>query len=438
MPENTPARVGLDISAQSKAFEAELRQFDGALLELAMRDRDALLPVFVSVATVAAEALGVGRVSLWQYDRDRSEMVCSAAWHNGALVDEPMVLTRAVHPAYWHALHAARSLAVPDAARDPALAEIREEYVVRLGIGAMLDSSVCIEAEAFGIVCAETLDGPRNWTALEKQFVASIADRLGLAILLDAQRRLERQLLLARKMEAVGVMASGIAHDFNNMLSVVLASNGAARQLVAEGSDPREEFDAIDDAVRRANALTRKLIYLSRNQPVSRDEIDLDDAVQAFGETARRLMSTGVRIELRRSDAPLLIMAERTFVDQVLLNLCTNAALAMPDGGVLTFATGRLTLDRPRHAHGMLVPAGRYAHLRARDTGVGIAADVLPHVFDPFFSTRGDAGGAGLGLSVVYGGMRQHGGFVAAESVPGEGTVFHLLFPLAPDRATSA
>ena len=403
-----------------------------------MHNRDALLQVFASVATVTAEALDVGRVSLWQYDRDRLEMLCAAAWHDGALLDEPMVLSRAAHPAYWVALHAARSLAVSDAMRNAALTEIREDYLVPRGIGAMLDSSVRIEAESFGIVCAESLDGPRIWTALEEQFVASIADRLGLAMLVDAQRRLERQLLIAHKMEAVGVMASGIAHDFNNMLGVVLASTRIARDLVSEGSDPCQELDAIDDAVARANALTRKLVYLSQNESVARDEIDLDDAVQAFRDTARRLVSTAVRIELILSNAPLRILAERTFVDQVLLNLCTNAAHAMPDGGVLTFATGRLTLDRARFAHGMLVPAGRYAHLRAMDTGVGIAADVLPHVFDPFFSTCGDAGGVGLGLSVVYGGMRQHGGFVAVESVPGQGAVFHLLFPLAPERAPSA
>jgi nitrogen-specific signal transduction histidine kinase len=412
------------------ALDSEARRFHDTLLDLSLLNRDELLTVFATIAEAGANALAVERVSLWHYDKERSVMVCPAAWVRGALVDEPLVISRTTHPRYWTALHADRTLAVADAVNDDAMSEIQVDYVQRHGIGAMLDSGVRIERATFGIVCMEHLNGSREWTAIEEQFVASLADRMGLAILVDAQRRLEAQLWQAQKMEALGLMAGGIAHDFNNVLGIVLTSAGAARAMYDRGGDPTEDLTAIESAVQRAAALTRKLLYISRNDTIGREVFDLNDAIRELADIAPRMLPPSVRLQLLPATIPLLIDAERTFVDQALLNLSLNAMQAMPDGGSLTIAARQLDVDGSRRTHGVMLPAGKYAHLRVLDTGSGIAPSAVDRVFDPFYTTKGKSG-TGLGLSVVYGGMRQHGGQVSVESVVGRGTVFHLFFRIA-------
>ncbi|MCC7052006.1 MAG: GAF domain-containing protein [Gemmatimonadaceae bacterium] len=420
----------LTAAARLRAFEADARRFDGVLLELASLDRDDLVTVFASIAEAGALALGVERLSLWQYDRERSAMVCPVAWVRGAIEEEPAIISRERHPAYWSALHAARTLPVNSARTHPALQEM-QDYVEAYGIGALLDSGIRVQKGTFGIVCVEHLGGPREWTALEEQFVASLADRLALAILLDTQRQLEMQLLQARKMEALAAMAGGVAHDFNNVLNVVLTSAGSAKAALAAGTDPAEDLDAIENAVLRAVHLTRTLTFLSRNETVGPALFDLNDAVREFAEHAPQLVPSTVRLHLLPAPQPLPLRGDRTFVDRALVTLCTHAVHAMrADGGSLTVAARSLRLDGTQRLHGISIAGGDWAHLRVLDTGEGIAADAVSRVFDPFFAARG-SGTRGLGLSVVYGGVRQHGGHVAVESVVGRGTVFHLFFPLA-------
>ncbi len=434
MPE-TPATFGLAPSFEAaeaeraRAFESEARRFQNVLSELSVLNREDLRSVFAVIAQAGSQALSVDRVSLWRYDRSRSVMVCPAAWHNGALVDEELVVSRDANPIYWQALHAGRTLPIADAVNDPALSEMQEGYVARYGIGAMLDSGIRVERGTFGIVCMEHIGGPRHWTVLEEQFVASLADRVGLAILFDEQRRLELQLQQASKMEALGLMAGGVAHDFNNVLNIVLASTDAAQSAILKGSDATADLESIEHAVLRAAALTRKLLYISKNDQLGREKLDLNDAIRTFTDSTKRVLPENVHLMFLPAAQPLPLDAERTFIDQALMNLVTNAIYAMPTGGSLTIATRVTTINDTGLTHGITIREGTYAHLRVLDTGAGIPSDVLPQVFEPFFTTKGRAG-TGLGLAVVYGGIRAHGGYVSVESVVGRGTVFHLFFPL--------
>lgn len=430
MTHDTSEGTSHDIDGQSPEARQESNRFRDVLLDLSVLNRDELISVFGTIAEAGAVALGVERVTLWQYDRQRSIILCPAAWERGTIVDESLVVSRTTHPRFWAALHSGRTLPIHDVVADPSLAEVQRSYIGRHGIGAMLLSGIRIERTMLGIVCMEHLDGPRVWTRLEEQFVASLADRMGLATLVDAQRKLELQLLQSKKLEAVGVMAGGIAHDFNNVLTIVSTAAGAVREALRHGGDPGLDLDAIDLAVQRAAALTRKLLSISRDEALVRDTFDLNVALRDFARTVRRIVPATVRVQLLPSPQPLFLHAERTFVEQALVNLCTNAMQAMPDGGALTIAASRLTVDGRRLTHGIEVPAGVYAHLRVLDTGGGIPPAVLDRIFDPFFTTRGQAG-TGLGLSVVFGGMRQHAGYVSVESVVGRGTVFHLFFRLA-------
>jgi signal transduction histidine kinase len=408
----------------------DARHFDEVLLNVALLNRDDIRSTLAGIADTAAHALNVERVSLWRLSDEHTSLVCEAAWQNGAMLDETLVITQKKYPEYWGALNAGRTLPIADALTDPRLIELREGYLRPRGIGALLDSSVRLGDLSFGIVCIEHLGSPRQWTEMEQHFVASLADRLGLLILRECRRRMEADLLRSRKTEVIGVMAGGIAHDFNNILSIVSSAAASARLAVAAGTDVAEELNAIDDAVARANALTRKLITISRNDVPERHVIDINSIVREFADVARRVSPSSVTLNVLLADNALRVKAERTFVDQALLNLCTNAAQAMPKGGSLTIATGLLEAEKDRIAYNTLLPAGKYAHVRVLDSGEGIAPEALPRIFDPFFTTKG-AGGNGLGLSVVMGGMEQHEGYVSVESVLGRGTVFHLFFPLA-------
>jgi len=409
-------------------FEREASRLQDVLSELSVIDRRQLRDAFAIIAHAAADALGVGRVSLWRYQESRLAMVCVAAWHQGTLVEDQTVISASTHPTYWAALHAGRTLPIADALHDPALIEFRDEYVRPLNIGAMLDSSIRVEGDTCGIVCVEHLGSSRLWTALERTFVASLGDRLGLVVLLDEQRRLENALAQAHKMEALGLMAGGLAHDFNNVISLVLNSAELAQVAVDDGDDPSEDLAVIRNAATRAAGMTRRLLTIARRKAMAFESIELNAMVSEFGPIARRLMPSNVQLQLSLPPGDMRVSADRAFVDQALLNLVTNAVQAMPDGGTVTIEVA-LDAHRPPHTFGETLPHGPLVRLTVRDTGEGIDAALLPRVFDPFFTTKHAAGGTGLGLAVVYGGMRQHGGAVAVASTPKRGSTFSLLFP---------
>ncbi len=429
---STPTAVPLfsGEAHQWMEFEREASRLQGVLSEVSVVDRRNLREAFAVIAAVAAEALGVGRVSLWRYQESRLAMVCAAAWHNGHLVEDPTVISAATHPAYWEALHSGRTLPIADALHDPALVEFRDEYVRPLGIGAMLDSSIRVESDSCGIVCIEHLGAPRLWTALERTFVASLGDRLGLVVLLEEHRRLEKALAQAHKMEALGLMAGGLAHDFNNVISIVLSSAELAQSSVTDGDDPSEDLAVIRDAATRAAGMTRRLLTIARREAMAFEPLELNAIVNDFGAIAKRLIPSNVHLQLALAPRGIYVSADRAFVDQALLNLVTNAAQAMPAGGTLTIESALETRREPM-TFGEPLPSGPLVRLTVRDTGEGIDGAVLPRVFDPFFTTKHSAGGTGLGLAVVYGGMRQHGGAVAVASAPQQGSAFSLLFPPA-------
>jgi two-component system, cell cycle sensor histidine kinase and response regulator CckA len=406
----------------------DAHRFQIALRDLSTLHRSSLRAMFATIAEVAAAAMNVARVSLWQYDPEVVAMTCRSAFENGEHIEEGLRLTATTHPAYWRALQANRTLTIRDATTDPALVDMRDDYIVQRKVGALIDSAIRVEETVFGIVCVEHIGGPRDWTDLEQHFVASLADRMGLAILLDTQRRLEAKLLQTRTTEALGLMAAGVAHDFNNILNIVRTSASSIREHPAS-AEHDTELIAIDAAVTRAAALTRKLAFLGRNETLQRESFDVSDAVRSLEAISGSVQNPGVSASFEYAIEPLPVHAERTFLDQALLNLWTNALQAMRDGGTITVTTARLTTPVLRRQFGLELPAGRYAHVTVADTGSGIPRSAITRVFDPFFTTKG-VSGTGLGLSVVAGGMRQHGGHASVESVEGSGTTFHLFLPL--------
>jgi PAS domain S-box-containing protein len=254
----------------------------------------------------------------------------------------------------------------------------------------------------------------------------------GVMVDITERKRLEAQLRQAQKMEAMGTLAGGIAHDFNNILAAIGGNVELVAMDLEGGHRALASVDEIRRAVRRASELVERILTFSRPETHGQQAIQLGPVVLEAVGLVRSLIPAGVQLtQAVAADLPD-VRANPTQVQQVLVNLVTNAWQAMEGGaGRIAVALGSCTLDAPlRDAHGEL-PAGAYVCLSVVDTGHGIDADTLERIFEPFFTTKEAGRGTGLGLSMVHGIARGHGGAVLVESEPRRGSTFRVLFPVA-------
>jgi signal transduction histidine kinase len=232
--------------------------------------------------------------------------------------------------------------------------------------------------------------------------------------------RLFNQVASAQKMESIGTLAAGVAHDFNNILGIILP-NAELIKLKLDGQSQAIRFaDVIIGASKRAAQLTKQLLSLSRKDPHSLKTVSVNEAVRATVKLLGETVDRRIRMESDLTEEATNIKADETQIEQVLLNLAINARDAMPEGGVLRFTTE--TRD-----HSVIV--------RVSDTGTGIDRAIMSKIFDPFFTTKDKSRGTGLGLSVVYGIVKQAGGFIDVASEIGKGTEFIVTFPASDDAA---
>jgi PAS domain S-box-containing protein len=265
----------------------------------------------------------------------------------------------------------------------------------------------------------------------------TLLEWIGSATDITERVELELQLLHSQRLEAVGQLAGGIAHDFNNILTSVLGFSQFLIDQLPEESPHRADALEIYRAGELAAALTRKLLAFSRRQAVRPEVLDLNRAIEESSHLMGRLLGEDIRLELETRARPALVSADPGQLEQVVLNLAVNARDAMPHGGNLRIRSSEVNLASGLpHAHGV-VPPGRYVLLSVADEGVGMTPEVLEHVFEPFFTTKG-VRGSGLGLSTVYGIVKQSGGYVVVQSVPGAGTTFDLYLPATEAAPASA
>ena len=238
------------------------------------------------------------------------------------------------------------------------------------------------------------------------------------------RRRLEERLAQAEKMEAIGRLAGGVAHDFNNLLTVI---SGYTELLLARPETTgRDQLGEIAHAAEQAAALTRQLLAFSRRQVLHPTVLDLDAIVAGMEPMVRRIIGDDVNVGVRLAGDLPAIEADQAQLERVILNLAANARDAMPDGGRLTIETAAVELDDDYVASRGDGTPGPNVLLAVSDTGVGMSEDVRRHLFEPFFTTKAPGKGTGLGLSMVYGFIKQSGGYISAESKVGEGTTFKL------------
>lgn len=250
--------------------------------------------------------------------------------------------------------------------------------------------------------------------------------------------RLDAHLRETQKMEALGTMAGGIAHDFNNILGAILGYGEIA--LAEARSDTRQhrQLQSIMDAGRRGKALVDQILTFARRGGNEKRAVELLPVVREVRDLLAASMPSNVAVRVDIQDAQALVVGNATQAHQLLMNLCTNAAQAMPQGGELVIGLASELVAQPRAlTHGHLQP-GNYALLSVRDSGIGIAHEILARMFEPFYTTRGPGGGTGLGLALVQAIVADHGGAIDIDTKVGAGTLFRVYLPAAPSTMAQA
>ena len=247
---------------------------------------------------------------------------------------------------------------------------------------------------------------------------------------IEGRAAAETQLRQVQKMEAIGQLSGGIAHDFNNMLAIILGGLNLAKSRLDRGDQDIGRFiDAAMQGAQRAASLTNRLLAFARQQPLVPEALDANRLVLTMAELLHRALGEDVRLETLLAPCLWQIHADAGQLENAVLNLAVNARDAMPDGGSLTIETANLHLDKKGSAAHPGVAYGDYVLISVTDTGSGMAPDVLAKAFDPFFTTKEVGRGTGLGLSQVYGFVRQSGGTVRIRSEEGRGTTIAIYLP---------
>jgi len=414
--------------------QGALRAYEAARLRLArmrVAGGAALAGTLGEIAETAARTLGVDRVSIWLLIDNRRAIRCYQLYERARHQhSEGAVLRAADFPSYFAALEERRAIPAADAREDPITQELGPAYLEPLGIVSLLDAPIYREGRVTGVVCHESAT-PRPWTAQERDFAGSVADRVSAAFeeaaRRDAEERarvLEAAALESSKMEALGRLAAGIAHDFRNLLAVIV---GFTHELRRPGAGLSERAlhaaDEIQQAAQRGVDLARDLVGLGREEPQPTRVIDVGDVVEGMAALLRTALGRDHSAEIR-SVRPLgRVLADRTQIERVVLNLALNARDALPHGGPVAITVSEACVRDGDDAPGL------YTVIEVADQGVGMDAATRERLFEPFFTTKPESQGTGLGMAVVYRIVERCGGFLHVDSEPGRGTRIRVYLP---------
>jgi two-component system cell cycle sensor histidine kinase/response regulator CckA len=258
------------------------------------------------------------------------------------------------------------------------------------------------------------------------------------AVLNDATelKSLEAQFVQSQKMQAIGQLAGGVAHDFNNLLTAISGHCDLLLLRHDQGDPEYGDLIQIHQNANRAAGLVGQLLAFSRKQTLRPERLDLRDILSDLTHLLNRLVGEKVMLDLRQNPVLPAIRADKRQLEQVIMNLVVNARDAMSSGGTILIETDERVLEKPMKNGRAKVPAGAYVVVRVQDEGVGIPHDKLEKIFEPFYTTKRTGEGTGLGLSTVYGIVKQSGGFIFVDSTPGKGSVFTLMFPICEEPLT--
>jgi two-component system cell cycle sensor histidine kinase/response regulator CckA len=249
------------------------------------------------------------------------------------------------------------------------------------------------------------------------------------------RKRLEERLIQSQKMETVGRLAGGVAHDFNNLLTAITGYANFIKDELLPLDPKREDIKQILNAADRAVMLTDRLLAFSRRRPIKPKVINLNNLIIEIDKMLRRVITEDIELITISGDDLGSVRADPGSIEQVIVNLVVNSRDAMPKGGKITIKTDNVTIDENFAQEHIGSREGEYIRISIRDTGVGMPEEVITHAFEPFFTTKGEGEGTGLGLSTVYGIVKQHDGYISLDSIPGKGTIADVYLPRVYEEA---
>jgi PAS domain S-box-containing protein len=405
-----------------------------------------------TITEVAAEIMKTERVGVWLLDNDRRQLRCVDLFQRtGGTHTNGTILDMSDYPRYFSAVAADRSIDASDARGDPRTSEFADLYLEPHGIASMLDAPIRLGGQVIGIVCHEHVGSPRVWQTDEIAFAGEVADQVAQAIMSSDRRRAEEELARHRdrleelvrertaelekshqrlrrseRLASVGTLAAGIAQEIDNPLSAILMDAQLALRFLDQPSVCQQSLKHIGDQAKCCIRVVRELLQFAADRPAEKWSTNLNDVVlRSQEDTQADAEQHGVHITLELADSPPPVALNPAGIELVFVNLIQNAVQSCEDGGHVTIRT-QATDDRIRAV--------------VCDDGCGMSDGVKQHAFDPFYTTRQNAGGTGLGLSMAQRIVAEHGGTISIQSQPGEGTTIILDFPLtaAPTCAARA
>ena len=315
------------------------------------------------------------------------------------------------------------------------------QFAESIGAKSFICCAIVCEGLSLGILAVDNTWSKRTLVASDMRLLMGVAPVIGMSIrnatYIDRERRREGQMRQSQKMEAVGELAGGVAHDFNNLLTAIIGFTTLAQLTTDQQSESYPYLEEVLVASQRAVHLTQGLLAFGRRQAVNPQPADLNGIVGQMEKLLRRLISEEIDLRFSLYPEPLVIMTDSGQIDQILLNLSTNARDAMENAGILTIETGIEEIDADFVERTGIGNVGTHAKLLVSDTGKGIDEATRAQIFDPFFTTKELGKGTGLGLAIVYGIVNQHGGFIDILSRPGQGASFAIYLPLLEQDAVS-
>ncbi|MEZ5283868.1 MAG: response regulator [Vicinamibacterales bacterium] len=378
---------------------------------------------------IMADTARVERVSVWRIDARASELECEALFTRSQRAHSTGGRLALSQP-YLDAAQRATFVAAPDAVQDPRTSEFGVDYLHPLRIVSMLDAPIRAGGQVVGMMCLESVDAPRQWNVVEQCAAAAFAGFVGRLLEIRERKRLQTELEASRRMELVGRLASAVAHDFGNFATVIVGGAGTLLAELPHDDPQRPMLEAVHRAGISSGDLVRQLLAFAKAPVSPARTVDLCQVLRETAPLMRRLLGASVTLAVTAPDDAVWIRLDTAQAQRVLLNLAANARDAMTGGGRFTVdlrredaAGGRDTFD---------------AVLRLRDTGRGMSASVLPHIFTPLFTTKSASGGTGLGLSAVKTIVDDASGAIAVGSEVDRGTWFELRFPVAAAPADAA
>ncbi len=320
------------------------------------------------------------------------------------------------------------SLIVEDVHPPDALPRVREEFaMLRDGLKDIAPAIPCLRKD--GSVFFADIAARRFVFHGRPALTGSFRDITERIRAEDEKRRLEEQLRQAQKMESIGRLAGGVAHDFNNLLTVIMGNVSLALMDLNASNPLHKTLDVVMRAVESAASLTRQLLAFSRKQIIEPRSINMNELVRDIRDILGRVAGDAARLELRLAPESGFVQADRGQMEQMIINLVSNARDAMPEGGTIRIETADVDLDAEYCRRHPEATPGRHVVLSVTDTGIGMSPEILANIFEPFFTTKPHGKGTGLGLSTVYGAVKQNGGSIEVDSAKGRGTTFRIFLP---------